>query len=99
MLPFPYTNALQSKQRADAHIASRSTIVRILSQFVIILHFLLKLYRLDKRLIYLLFNDVCIILRHLVTYSMTVEKRRTNELVYKLYVVIHTKRVIKQLLV
>ena len=98
MLPFPYTNALQSKQRADAHIASRSTILRILSQFVIILHFLLKLYRLDKRLIYL-FNDVCIILRHLVTYSMTVEKRRTNELVYKLHVVIHTKRVIKQLLV
>jgi len=29
MLPFPYTNALQSKQLALAHIGSRSTIMRL----------------------------------------------------------------------
>lgn len=67
MLPFPYTNALQSKQQALAHIDSRSTIVRLYLSLYLSRISYLELYRGDKHLKVLLFNDACISQRHLVT--------------------------------
>lgn len=65
MLPFPYTNALQSKQQA--HIGSRSTIVRLYLRLYLSHISYLQLYRRDKHLILFLFNDVSITQRHLLT--------------------------------
>ena len=67
MLPFPYTNALQSKQQALAHIGSHSAIVRLYLSLYLSHVSYLQLYRRDKHRKVLLFNDVCITQRHLVT--------------------------------
>jgi len=67
MFPFPYTNALQSKQQALAHIGSNSTIVHLYLSFYLSRVSYLQLYRRDKHLKVLLFNDVWITQRHLVT--------------------------------